>query len=189
MQICLVDCGSRKVPQIRQILKAAGCQVVTVKLELANQFQFEHSSGVVISGGDRLFTGVHCDQTLGELFAFVDTLTLPTLGICLGHQAIALRHGAVPYLGPERRTQETIHLLSEHALFRNIQSPSLFRTDHCEGVPLPLGFCRLATSEAYTVEAMACLTKPLFGVQFHPEVSGLPGEILLCNFCDMVQCL
>ena len=187
MQICLIDCGSSKVPRITQILEAIGRRVETVPLECANVHGFDRYDGLVISGGNHLFTDVGTGKALGELFAFIDTLTIPTLGICLGHQAIALRHGAIPYLGPERRSQETIQRLGEHDLFKDIQFPATFRTDHCEGVPLPTDFRHLATSNAYTVEAMASLSKPLFGVQFHPEVSGQVGELLLHNFCGIVQ--
>ena len=187
MQLYLVDCGSRKVSHIRRILEKLGGEVTTIPLELANQHEFERCSGVVISGGNRLFTDPNTRDRLYQWFAFVETLRVPTLGICLGHQAIALRHGATAYLGPERRDQEAIQVLVEHDLFTGIQSPGLFRTDHCEGIQLPEGFQHLATSDAYAIEAMACLTRPLFGVQFHPEVSGPLGEIMFRNFYRMTQ--
>ena len=61
------------------------------------------------------------------------------------------------------------------------------KADHCEGVSLPSGFQLLASSAFYEVEAMASTTHPNFGVQFHPEVSGEVGEIIIRNFCHIAQ--
>ena len=189
MQIGLIDCGSSKVTTIRQLLQQMGGEVTPVPLSSANGHDFSPYAGVVISGGDRLFTDPDTSEALLQSFIFVDALRVPTLGICLGHQAIALRHGGASYRGPERREQEDIQLLADHALFADIQSPATFKTNHCEGIHLPTGFHHLATSTAYQIEAMACIDQPLYGVQFHPEASGAVGEMLFRNFCRMVQAL
>jgi GMP synthase (glutamine-hydrolysing) len=44
----------------------------------------------------------------------------------------------------------------------------------------------LACSDACINEAMKHKEKPMYGVQFHPEVSGNFGHVLLENFACLV---
>jgi len=62
----------------------------------------------------------------------------------------------------------------------------MFYENHREGISLPEGFLLLGSSLNYPVEIMASASKPLLGVQFHPEVSGMPGRILFGNFMQIV---
>jgi GMP synthase (glutamine-hydrolysing) len=59
--------------------------------------------------------------------------------------------------------------------------------DHCEFVSVPQGFKLIASSDACFNEAMAHHEKNIFGVQFHPEVSGLQGSLLIENFYKICQ--
>jgi GMP synthase-like glutamine amidotransferase len=179
-RVALVDCGSKKVVAIEAMLRSAGVRVDTVRLEdVAASLD---ADAVVISGGPRLFTG---EPSLIDAFAFIDALAVPTLGICLGHQAIALRRGGKVFLGVERRAPETIVRIGEHPLLEGLSREPEFVEDHCEGVTLPSGFVALASSVHYDVEAMADDDARLYGVQFHPEVSGVAGQRLLGNFVKL----
>ena len=187
LDVTLMDCGSTKVTDIASALFASECRVQTVPLVAANEHDLGCCDAVVISGGPQLFTDGAVGATLARQFQFLDTLELPVLGICLGHQGLGLRAGARVYLGPERRSTEIITAHREHPLFRGLPPSFPMRADHCEGIPLPAGFSKLASSEHYEVEAMASGSRPHFGVQFHPEVSGEPGRVVLQNFCDMAR--
>ena len=185
----VIDCNSQKVPDIVQILETLGISAECVQLEQANEYDFRHrSEAVVISGGARLFTDSASHQTLLEKFTFIDHLTMPVFGICLGHQAIALRHGATVYRGEERRQHETVELLvRQHPFLTGLEASTCFAADHCEGVTLPKNFRLLGKSSHYGVEIMACPADRQFGVQFHPEISGTPGDILFRNFAGLVN--
>jgi GMP synthase-like glutamine amidotransferase len=54
--------------------------------------------------------------------------------------------------------------------------------DHTEGISLPSSFIHLAWSKDYAVEGMRHPHLPLWGVQFHPEVSDENGKKLIANF-------
>jgi len=59
--------------------------------------------------------------------------------------------------------------------------------DHCECISLPPNFELIATSDACVNEAMAHPAKSIMGMQFHPEVSGNFGAILIENFIGLCE--
>jgi GMP synthase-like glutamine amidotransferase len=182
LRVTVVDCGSKKVAAIGSMLEEAGARVDVVALD--DVAESASADALVISGGPRLFTS---EPGLIDAFAFVDSARVPVLGICLGHQAIALRHGARVFLGPERRQSETIVRAVAHPLMAGLPTQSEFVEDHCEGITLPTGFVALASSSHYDVEVMASDVRRLYGVQFHPEVSGPAGQRLLSNFVELAR--
>ncbi len=184
MKAAVVDCGSRRCTQLCAWLTRTNVSVRRVPLEQAAERGLSDAQIVVVSGGPRLFTA---DPTLIDRFAFIDGLTCPTLGICLGHQAIGLRYGARVHRGPSRRGEELVELHGPHPLFAGVDARSTFDADHCEGISAPPGFRVLASSGRYAVEAMVHRHRPLFGVQFHPETSGPVGQRLLDNFIRLAR--
>jgi len=180
--IAVVDCGSAKTPDIEAIIAACGARVDLIALEDANGHGFRGSDAVVVSGGASLFTEPSGAEALKARFDFITRLEIPCLGICLGHQAIGIHCGARVYLGEARRAEEQIRIETQHALFEGFPDTVTLREDHCEGIDLPSGFKCLASSASYPVEAMADDGRRLYGVQFHPEVSGELGARLLDNF-------
>jgi GMP synthase (glutamine-hydrolysing) len=187
LSFILIDCGSSATEKIGATLEGLGCVVQTVLLEAANKFPFTDISGIVISGGPHLFTEVETGERLKRRFKFIESLTLPILGICLGHQALGLSAGVEAYRGKERRDQETLIKVKDHPLLEGLPAEFSLRVDHCEGIPLPEGYELLAYSEAYPVEIMASQTLPHFGVQSHPEISGDSGRQIFKNFYKIVR--
>ncbi|MNY69021.1 GMP synthase [glutamine-hydrolyzing] [compost metagenome] len=59
--------------------------------------------------------------------------------------------------------------------------------DHCEAVSIPKDFVHIAVSDATVNEGMMHQNKPFYGVQFHPEVSGNHGAIILENFVHICE--
>jgi GMP synthase-like glutamine amidotransferase len=153
LNVTLVDCGSRTSDAIGVMLEGAGAALTRVPLDDARPHELNRAHGVVISGGPRLFSE---EADLLERFAFIDRLAVPALGICLGHQALGLRHGADFHRGVERRAPEPISWSCDHALLAGLGDDTVFAEDHCEGISLPPGFVRLGRSPFYDVEAMAC---------------------------------
>lgn len=185
LRTVLVDCGSRRVPALREAVLEQGADVVTLPLARANA-EVEHARPdvLVVSGGPRLFTA---EPELLAAFAFLDGFAGPIFGICLGHQALAMRHGARIALGPRRRDFETVTLRGAHPLFAGYGATARFTTNHREGIDLPPGFDLLADSPSYAVEAMAHRERPWCGVQFHPETSGEAGRRLFANFFALAR--
>jgi len=106
---------------------------------------------------------------------------IPTLGVCLGHQAIGLHYGArlVRAPAPVHGHTSTLRLAdSGHALFADLgPTPEVMRyhsltLEGLEGTGLqPLAWA----ADDGTVQAVAHREQPVVGVQFHPESVGTPG--------------
>src|SRR5579863_3935305 len=111
--------------------------------------------------------------------------TVPVLGVCLGHQGIAsLFGGQVAQVSPVHgQSSEIIH--DGDPLFRGIPERFSAVRYHSLAVmePLPAELRKIAWSSDGTVMALRHVTRPLWGVQFHPEsVASEYGVELLRNF-------
>lgn len=127
-----------------------------------------------------------------ETIAAAEREGIPLLGVCLGHQAIAALHGGcVERAGAPRhgKTSRVLHDGSE--LFGGIPNPFEAGRYHSlivreEGLPAELSVT--ARSDDGYVMALAHRSKPVFGVQFHPESVLTPeGEKLLANFFGIAR--
>ncbi|HWF08535.1 MAG TPA: aminodeoxychorismate synthase component I [Bryobacteraceae bacterium] len=115
---------------------------------------------------------------------------VPVLGVCLGHQGIAsLFGGEVRQMAPVHgRASEILH--TDDELFAGIPQRFSAIRYHSLAVmePLPAELRKIAWTEDGTVMALRHLTRPLWGVQFHPEsVASEYGRELLRNFLEVAD--
>lgn len=181
--ILVIDCGSTKVPFIEEYIDTY-CDVESVKLNELDRVDWLKYTGVVISGAPILLTEVNPGVYL-EKIAWIKTLDKPVLGICFGHQLIGMTYGASVTRQKEDRDWQVIELLQEDPLFNRFSTEFEMMEDHCETIAIPKDFIHLAVSDACINEAMKHKDKPIYGVQFHPEVSGNLGSLLFDNFVRM----
>lgn len=182
--ILIIDCGSSKVSDIEKALEAINIDSVTVSWDKIKPEKAADHPGIIISGAPILLT--ETDPT-PYLFGFNFLLDYPNpvLGICFGHQILGMLHGAQISNGKENRGWQEIDIELSSTLFNYVRKPFEMMEDHQEEITIPDGFKLLASSKNCKVEAMQHKIKPLFGVQFHPEVSERKGLQLLKNFCKI----
>jgi GMP synthase (glutamine-hydrolysing) len=181
--ILIIDCGSQKTPFIEEAVDLQ-MDYITVGLSEVTKVDTEDKFGVIISGAPILITEIDYSKYLDKL-SFLKEITIPVLGICFGHQMLGLLHGALPSRQKEDRDWQVIETLEEHPLFDKMPTEFEMMEDHCECISLPKDFVLLGVSDACVNEAMYHKEKPLFGVQFHPEVSGNQGTLLIENFVNI----
>jgi len=116
--------------------------------------------------------------------------TIPILGVCLGHQAIADAFG-----GRVVRAPEPVHgKLSEirhrgTGIFRGINAPFSATRYHSlvvERKSLPRALTVTAETDDGLIMGLAHTQLPVHGVQFHPEsIASEHGRVVLKNFLDI----
>lgn len=181
--IAIIDCGSSKTPLIFDTVdEFAECEVISMNdLPHTNLSVYR---GFVISGAPILLTESDTDEYTA-LFEWTKAIDRPVLGICFGHQVIGLVHGASAHRQKEDRDWQNISVIQPSPLFDRLPEEVKMMEDHCECISIPPGFEHIAVSDSCINEAMQHASRPLFGVQFHPEVSGNAGAVLIENFVNI----
>lgn len=116
---------------------------------------------------------------------------IPTLGVCLGHQAICAAYGAkVTYARKLMHgKQSVIKFTNDCPLFSGIgECAPVARYHSLAADPETIPDCLEITAVADDGEVMAVRHKDfnIFGVQFHPESIMTPdGRIMLKNFIEL----
>jgi len=123
---------------------------------------------------------------------------IPILGICGGHQLIVLAEGGrvnrIKRLKPGKGykgclkeygySDVTIH--KSDMLFKNKnEKVHVFQSHYDEVKEIPSNYRNLASSKICKVQAIAHKSRPVWGVQFHPEKwdkNNLDGKYILNNF-------
>ena len=117
---------------------------------------------------------------------------LPILGVCLGHQAIAAACGGAVVRGEPMHGVASDVVHDGTGLFAGLPDPlacgryhSLVVADRPD-TPLPDDLRVTARTADGTVMALAHRTRPVFGVQFHPESILTPrGRSVTANFLSL----
>lgn len=164
-----------------------GAEVVVVRndgIDLAGIRAFAPSHIVLSPGPGR----PERPADFGVCADILEHLTdIPLLGVCLGHQGLARQCGARIVHAPVAMHGKTSSI-RHHArgLFAGLPNPLQVMRYHSLVVDrssLPPELVVTAETEDGLVMALAHRTRPLWGLQFHPESIGSPqGHLLLEAF-------
>jgi anthranilate synthase component 2 len=114
--------------------------------------------------------------------------SLPVLGVCLGHQAIASAYGGRVVRAAHLMHGKTCEITHDgRGLFSGLPKKVTVARYHSLVAAEPLGAGLSATSRADDGSLMGLrhATRPIEGVQFHPESVATPlGKRMLKNFLD-----
>jgi anthranilate synthase component 2 len=118
--------------------------------------------------------------------------SMPIIGVCLGHQALGQAFGAKIIRAKQVMHGKTslIHHNNE-GIFKDLPNPMTATRYHSlaiEKASLSSEFEITAFTDDGEIMGIAHLTRPLYGVQFHPEsIATVGGKQLLQNFLDLVK--
>lgn len=169
LHIAVIDCGVKE--NILRSLVGRGASVTCFPYDYPIQDVAHHFDGVFISNGPGDPT--HCQAAIQNLQQLINTSQIPIMGICLGHQLVALAVGA-----------KTIKLKYGN------------RAHNIPALDLTTGRCHITSqNHGYAVDAKTLpsewkeyfvnlndqsneglkhISRPIFSTQFHPEARGGP---------------
>ena len=138
--------------------------------------------GIILSGGP---ASVY-DEGVPTMEAELLHLGVPILGICYGMQIIAKLEGGEVAVGRREYGRAELTVIESGDLFHGFlpEEPTQVWCSHADHVDQPPeGYRALASTETLPVAAFRHSERPIFGVQFHPEVAHTPrGEEIISNF-------
>jgi GMP synthase (glutamine-hydrolysing) len=186
MRILVVDNGGQWTHREWRVLRDLNveCEIIpnTTPLDKIK------ADGLVLSGGA---PRVGLDsQKMGLCGEYIDKAGVPILGICAGHQFMATHLGGkagpskVPEFGKMMVTVD-----DENEIFKGLPTEFVAWESHNDEVTeVPSGFIKLAHSDSCQIQAMKHTSKPLYGLQFHPEVEHTDnGYEMFQAFIDICQ--
>ena len=186
MKIYVVDNGGQWTHREWRVLRDLGVETKIIP----NNTPVEkiNVDGLVLSGGAARIAWE--SVKLGKVGEYLDRANFPILGICVGHQFMALHFGgkAGPAENPEFGKTE-IKVLKRSPIFRGLPEKFTAWESHNDEVKiLPSEFEIIASSENCKIQGIHHKTKPLFGLQFHPEVEDTEyGYDVFKNFIDICK--
>lgn len=171
MNILLVNNSSSTFAELQQTVVAAGHNVTSITHKEIPDYPAADYDAAVLSGGWWYDDEVELLEQYAEELGFIRTCPIPLLGICIGMQLmhVALDQ-AVPLLDVPQEGYKPITVtplgqragLPESMLVYKLHTRGIFEPDS--------SFDTLATSPGH-IEIIRHKTRPMLGVQFHPEVS------------------
>ncbi|NHW00058.1 MAG: C26 family cysteine hydrolase domain-containing family [Thaumarchaeota archaeon] len=169
---------------------------------------------VILSGSGTPWEQFVKNDWTGE-FEIIREAEVPILGICGGHQVIGMAYwhprrelGCSPIrrLKPGEKDENVgthlegyfvekgflpVRIVKKDPLFNRLGDIIYVDENHyCEVKELPHGFDLLASTDECRIQAMKHRMRPLYGVQFHPQIFNdeyPDGRRILENFFEIAQ--
>lgn len=185
VKVYVVDNGGQWTHRIWRVLREVGCdsKIIPNTTPVGDI----DADALVLSGGAPRV--VWESPKLGNCIDYFERFQGPILGECLGMQLMAIHFGGkagpseIPEFGLSR-----LRVIEEDDLFKGLPKEFSVWESHNDEVKEAPNFTVLALSENCRIQAVKHWSKPLYGVQFHPEVNNTEhGEEILRNFVRTVK--
>lgn len=185
MKVLLIDNGTTLLPQLRALIP--GGETVR-SAETFDPVEAATFDVVILSGSSAI--PLHGNEAAYEAeLAFVRETTKPLIGICFGAQVIAAAFGASLKEMPQRHKGiNEIALVKEGREVANAAKLRVYENHRWIMESVPEGFVVLARS-ADGPELIRHSTRPIWGMQFHPEhmVDKAEGDELFLTVFDSLM--
>jgi len=188
-QVLIFDFGAQYGQLIGRRLRDLNvfCRIVRHDLPAARVAELQ-PRGLIFSGGPASVyepNAPHCDPALFDL-------GIPILGICYGMQLACQALGGEVKPVPSREFgRAECKIEQANALFAGVPTQTTVWMSHGDQVEAAGSqFVPLASTETCRAAAVKHRDRPIYGLQFHPEVSHTPyGNRILRNFLyDICGC-
>ncbi len=168
MKAYIVNNGTSYAGQLQELL--GSYDVVLKNFDEVSLREIEPGSLVVLSGGHILKVQWHNKQYAKEI-EIIREYEGPIVGVCLGAQLIAHAYGEhLHAMAKNHKGIIKIHAAdTSNTLFEGSKEVNVYENHHLSITILHLPLVSLAES-ADGVEVFRHIDKPIYGLQFHPEI-------------------
>lgn len=180
--ILILDFGSQYTQLIARRIRELGVysEIKSFNFPLPQIVELS-PKGIILSGGPSSVYQTNAPLIPAELF----NLNIPVLGICYGLQIIAyLFGGQVAQAKHREYGSAKLTITRQNELFEGIESPTTVWMSHGDQlIDLPADFSTLGTTTNSPYCVIRHQGRPVYGLQFHPEVAHTKaGARFLKNF-------
>jgi len=187
MKLAVIDNGGQYTHRIMRTFQ--DLEVEAVIIPNTTPVEELNADAIAFSGsGSRV--GLGEEDPMGNCGLYLDQFNGPIIGMCAGHQYIAKHYGgaAAPAKKPEYGTCELV--IDDHdELFKGLPDKFIVWNTHNDEVSAISDQLKvLAHSENCPYQAIPHISKPIFGLQFHPEVQHTEhGSAIFENFLELAK--
>ena len=184
--IAVLDFGSQYAHLIAKRIRHLGAYTQIFSPSV-NEKLLRKAKGIVLSGGPSSVYSNDIPCFNSKILAS----DLPILGLCYGHQLIAKEFGGtIANTGKGEFGKAVLEQTSDFPLWKNVSFPNQVWMSHQDSVTkCPPDFEVTGVTDSGCVAAMKHLNRPIYTLQFHPEVNdSVQGQKMLENFintCDV----
>ncbi|MDO4584218.1 MAG: glutamine-hydrolyzing GMP synthase [Planctomycetia bacterium] len=181
-KILILDFGSQYAQLIARRVREQNvyCEIVRHNIT-ASRIRELAPMGLILSGGPCSVYEKDAPQCDPEIFQ----LGIPVLGICYGvHQMIHHLGGSVQSVASREYGHALLTQIEANPLWECVSpTTSVWMSHGDQAAQLPEGFVAIGKTDTCDAAAIAHISRPLFGLQFHPEVThSVEGTQMLRNF-------
>ena len=181
-RILVLDFGSQYAQLIARRVREQNVYCEIVRHDISVDRIKEHQpSGLILSGGPSSVYEHGSPQCDPEIFK----IGLPVLGICYGMQIACNALGGAVESAPAREFgRARCRITEKEGLFAELPDETDVWMSHGDQVShVSSDFMPLAKTDTCPIAAVKHRSLPVFGLQFHPEVTHTPlGKTVLRNF-------
>ena len=172
-KIIIIDFGSQVTKLIARRVRELKvyCEVINLK-ELVKIKNFDEIKGIILSGGPSTVTKKIYPKIPKNIFE----KNIPILGICYGLQLIAKVFGGRIKKSQKKREfgEAVLTEKFKSILFKNFfknKKASVWMSHQDAVFKIPKNFINLASTDSSKYTAIQNISKNIYGIQFHPEVT------------------
>ena len=179
-KIIILDFGSQYTQLIARSIRELNvyCEIIPFSKRIDSSSSIK---GIILSGSPfSVNDGLAPEINFQDLFEDV-----PVLGICYGAQLMAKSYGGVVEKSDKREYgRALLQEIAPDSLFESVHKSSQVWMSHSDTIKkLPDNFILLGETDSIPIAAFRASDKPLYGLQFHPEVyHSSEGKKILRNF-------
>ena len=180
--VLVLDFGSQYTQLIARRIRESNVYSEILPWDIdENKIKKINPVGIILSGGPESVT----DSFTPRIPQIAFDLNVPLLGICYGMQTLAEQMGGQVISSSHKEFGHAeLTLKNESNLFEGLSNNENVWMSHGDQVQdLPDNFKLIASTKNAPIAAMQHEAKPIYALQFHPEVTHTEqGHIVLNNF-------